>query len=258
MYVGGGMFTMGNNKGDVNEKPEHKVRINEFYLLKYEVTIADFRRFIQATNYITDAERDGWSWVWSGDFDDPTGQIIQKPAVSWECDELGRKRSSKKDHYPVIHVSWNDAFAFCSWFSKETGNTYRLPTEAEWEYAAKGGPNLQDYAYSGDNELDKVAWYRDNCREKMHMVGQRKPNSLGIYDTTGNAMEWCLDWYDPAYYAKSPADNPTGPNAGTLRVLRGGSWMAFPARCENSNRNSGAPTRRNEIHGFRILREISR
>lgn len=253
MRVQGGTFSMGSNSGEVNEKPVHKVKVNEFYMGKYEITVGDFRKFIEATSYLTDAEKEGWSWVWTGDYDDPSAQIIQKTGVTWEYDEVGNRRSTKKDKYPVIHVSWNDANAYCKWLTKQTGNTYRLPTEAEWEYAAAGGANHDEFNFSGSPELDAVGWFRENSRDKIHVVGQKKANSLGIYDMAGNVFEWCNDWFDPTYYSKSPADNPKGPEVGKLKVVRGGSWVAFAKRCSNYSRNSGAPTRRNEIHGFRVV-----
>lgn len=253
MRVQGGTFSMGSNSGEVNEKPVHKVKVSQFYMGKYEITVGDFRKFIEATNYLTDAEKEGWSWVWTGDYDDPSAQIIQKTGVTWEYDEVGNKRSAKKDKYPVIHVSWNDANAYCKWLTKQTGNTYRLPTEAEWEYAATGGANHDEFNFSGSPELDAVGWFRENSRDKIHVVGQKKANSLGIYDMAGNVFEWCNDWFDPTYYSKSPTDNPKGPEVGKLKVVRGGSWVAFAKRCSNYSRNSGAPTRRNEIHGFRVV-----
>jgi hypothetical protein len=154
---------------------------------------------------------------------------------------------------PVGNVSWNDAMEYCKWLSRETGKQFRLPTEAEWEYAAKGGPRSKGYTYAGGNNLDEVAWYRENSRAYVHSVGQKKANELGLYDMAGNVREWCYDWYGDTYYQTSPEENPAGPDRGTRRVLRGGSFGSDAERMRISYRNQEFPYNSALDFGFRIV-----
>ena len=154
---------------------------------------------------------------------------------------------------PVGNVSWNDAMEYCKWLSRETGKQFRLPTEAEWEYAAKGGPRSKGYTYAGGNNLDEVAWYRENSRAYVHSVGQKKANELGLYDMAGNVREWCYDWYGDTYYQTSPEENPAGPDRGTRRVLRGGSFGSDAERIRISYRNQEFPYNSALDFGFRIV-----
>lgn len=139
---------------------------------------------------------------------------------------------------PVDNISWEDAQKFIRKLNKFSGRQYRLPTEAEWEYAARGGRLSKGYLYSGGNDLDSVGWFRDNATEQTHKVGQKLPNELGLYDMSGNVWEWCNDWYDGTYYAGSPDENPQGPRSGTFHVLRGGGCLTFSGGCMVSNRMS--------------------
>jgi formylglycine-generating enzyme len=216
ILVKGGKFRMGGNVNK-DESPIHEVRITSFRLGMYEVTVGEFRKFINSTRYKTDADKEGYSYVFDGKFHIKNG-------VNWECDPAGGKRRPNQENYPVIHVSWDDAVAYCGWLSQQTHKHYRLPTEAEWEYAARGGDRQEPYTYSGSDDLGSVAWYEDNSRWTDHPVGKKKPNSLGIYDMSGNAWEWCQDRYGATYYSESPQQDPVGPLEGVYRVLRGGSW----------------------------------
>lgn len=133
---------------------------------------------------------------------------------------------------PVEQVSWNDCQEFIKKLNLLTGLQFRLPTEAEWEYAARGGNKSKGYKYSGSNNIGNVAWYWDNSNDETHAVGTKQPNELGIYDMSGNVWEWCSDWYSSSYYSSSPANNPTGPAAGyNIRVVRGGSWIHYARYC---------------------------
>ena len=152
---------------------------------------------------------------------------------------------------PVEQVSWNDCQDFVSKLNAMTGKRFRLPTEAEWEYAARGGKKSRGYQYSGSNTLGDVAWYGDNSGSKTHAVGTKQPNELGIYDMTGNVWEWCQDWYDS--YSSSPQTNPTGAASGSYRVYRGGSWYVSAGLCRTSCRNNGAPGIRSIILGLRLV-----
>ena len=181
----------------------------------------------------------------------------------------------KNNRLPVECVTWYDAVEYCNRLSKKEGltpcysgsgdnitcnwnaNGYRLPTEAEWEYAARGGINKDDYIYSGSNDINEVAWYKGNNREKRRDVGTKMGNSLGIYDMSGNVWEWCWDGYDFIYYSKSPRNNPTGIAVRSLRVYRGGSWGANSDYCAVSYRNYSYPNLRGYNLGFRVVRASS-
>jgi formylglycine-generating enzyme required for sulfatase activity len=151
----------------------------------------------------------------------------------------------------VESVSWNDIQQFLTKLNARTGKTYRLPTEAEWEYAARGGSSGRGYKYSGSNNLDEVAWYYGNSGSKTHPVGQKKANELGLYDMSGNVYEWCADWY--GNYSSGAQTNPKGPSSGTLRVLRGGSWFNGAEFCRSADRFSDDPVNRYDFIGFRLV-----
>jgi len=220
VFVKGGTFDMGSNDGELDEKPIHEVTISDFYIGKYEVTFEGYDRFCEATGK-------------------------EKP------DDKGWGRGNR----PVINVNWFDAVTYCEWLSKETGQKFRLPTEAEWEYAARGGNKSKGYVYSGSNNIDKVAWYRNNSSNRTHEIGIKQPNELGVYDMSGNVWEWCSDWYDEHYYSKSPSDDPKGPSNGTNRVLRGGSWHLDDNYCRSANRVGSVPDFTFVDLGFRCVQD---
>lgn len=213
-----GSFQMGSADGPSDERPVHTVRITRpFHIAKYEVTFEEYERFLN----------------------DTVGH--KKPKEEW-----GRGKQ------PVMGVDWNDALAYCNWLSEKEGlapcytgkgiltrcdfaaNGYRLPTEAEWEYAARGGNKSKGYQYAGSDKAGDVAWYADNSSGKTQTVGQKQPNELGLFDMSGNSFEWCWDLYDDQYYAVSPSSDPTGPSKapageapdprGANRVRRSGNW----------------------------------
>lgn len=168
---------------------------------------------------------------------------------------MGNNPSSfKGDNLPVEQVSWNDAVAYCKKLSQKEGVTYRLSTEAEWEYAARGGNQSRRYTYSGSNNVGDVAWYCENSGSKTQPVGTKQPNELGIYDMSGNVWEWCNDWYDGNYYKNSPSRNPRGASSGSDRVLRGGSWVDGAGYCRVAYRFSIDPGSRDFSGGFRVVR----
>ena len=247
VFVQGGSFTMGSNDDGDNAKPIHRVTVSSFYMGKYELTVGEFRKFINSTNYKTTAEQKGWSYIWTG------SKWDKQIGLTWEFDSFGFKRPSTQENQPVIHVSWDDATRYCQWLSSQTGKLYRLPTEAEWEFAAKGGSKSNGYTYSGSNEITNVAWINDNSNGQTHEVGQKQANELGIYDMTGNVWEWCSDWYDSNYYASSPAENPTSPATGSSRVIRGGGWGNSAQYCRVANRDFFAPGHRGSDVGFRLV-----
>jgi formylglycine-generating enzyme required for sulfatase activity len=202
--------------GDKSHGPIHPVTLSDFYISKFQVTQADWRSVMGS---------------------DPSKRCV-------DC--------------PVKSVNWNDIQDFLTKLNARTGLHYRLPTEAEWEYAARGGNLSKDFKYAGSNNLDEVAWYEANSSEKTHPVGQKCPNELGLYDMSGNVWEWCQDWYQDLYdsYSASAQTNPTGPNTGSYRVIRGGSWYDGPKSARVAYRSGYRPSVRRRDIGFRLARTI--
>ena len=212
--IPGGTFQMGDTFGDGmdEERPVHNVTISDFYLSKYEVTVAQYRAFCQATG----------------------NQMPEAPDWAW------------RDNHPMVNVTWSEADAFCEWAEG------RLPTEAEWEYAARSGGKKVKYP-NGDTLTSRDANFGNNV-DRTTPVGSYPPNKLGLYDMAGNVCEWCADWYDENYYQSSPEENPTGPSSGECRVLRGGSWYDGPWWCRVSLRVRDRPGKWSVVVGFRVAR----
>ena len=236
--VEGGTFTMGataeqGSDYDSDELPTHQVTLSDYYIGKYEVT------------------QQLWEYVmsYSGTCADGSSMSAYASDV-W----LGSNPSSSYgvgDYYPAYYVSYYDIVdIFLPRLNKITGRTYRLPTEAEWEFAARGGKQSKGYKYSGSDNIGDVAWYDENSDE-THQIGTKEPNELGIYDMSGNVWEWCGDWYGS--YSSSAQTNPTGPSSGFDRVLRGGSWYGDASYCRVSFRDRGAPSPRRSAGGFRVV-----
>lgn len=158
------------------------------------------------------------------------------------------------DDLPKSNVSWDDVQAFISNLNQLTGQNYRLPTESEWEFAARGGNKSQGYLYAGSNNVDEVAWYKDNSKSKIQPVGLKNPNELGLFDMSGNVFEWCSDWHGD--YRRKSQENPVGPSSGTMRILRGGSWNYSKVYCAVSHRNSTLPIYRYRNNGFRLVSNL--
>ena len=168
----------------------------------------------------------------------------------WQAVMGSNPSNYKGSDLPVECVSWNDCQEFIQKLNRLTGRNFRLPTEAEWEFACRGGNNSRGYKYSGSNDIDNVAWYWDNSGEKTHPVATKAPNELGIYDMSGNFWEWCSDWY--ADYTSYSQTDPTGPQSGSRRVCRGGGWYGTAGYCRSSNRGSSDPTFRFNLLGLRL------
>lgn len=247
IWVEGGTFVMGNASSDGGsvEKPEHEVTLDGFSIGKYELSVGEFRAFVEASGYKTEAELGDGSYGYDG----KSWNKIK--SANWRYTVDGFSLADKS--HPVIHVSWNDAVAYCKWLSTQTGNKYRLPTEAEWEYAARGGKKSNRFTYSGSNILGDVGWYSDNSGSKTHAIGQKQANELGIYDMSGNVWEWCSDWFDEKYYRRSLEESPTGPEKGKQRVVRGGCWRSDPNQIRTVFRSSATPTEGFYSIGFRIV-----
>ena len=245
-----------------DEHPQHRVRITKpFYLGTYHVTRGQFRQFVADTAYKTDAER-GEVGAFGWDPDKKEFRLNEK--YSWR--DVGFEQT---DEHPVVNVSWNDAVAFCQWLSKKEGKTYRLPTEAEWEYACRAGTTTRYYSGDDPETLANVGNVADAAAKAEFPdwkytikandgyvftapVGKFKPNAFGLYDMHGNAWQWCADRYGAEYYAESPADDPTGPEAGDDRVLRGGSWYLGPFDSCSAARFGVSPDFQYIFTGFRV------
>jgi len=249
IFVKGGTFTMGctNEQSDCwdNEKITHQVTVNSFYMAACETTVANFKKFVDSSGYKTDAEKAGWSYVKKG------SAWEMMDSVNWRCGVDGKKLPENDWNHPVVNISWNDAKAYCDWLSKKTGKTYRLPTEAEWEFAARGGNKSEGTKFSGSNKPGDVSWYADNSEKNIHAVGQKTANELGLFDMSGNVWEWCNDWEGD--YSATAQINPKGPSTGVNKILRGGSFLSFYWSIRTTNRNSYNPANSCTANGFRVV-----
>jgi formylglycine-generating enzyme required for sulfatase activity len=246
VFVKGGCFNMGDNFDgyDDNEHPVHEVCLDDFYMGKYEVTVGEFKRFIDEKGYKTKAEEED--------------ECVVSFANSWVVEKGKNWRNPgffQNDSHPVVCVSWKDADAYRQWLSQKSGKSFRLPTEAEWEYAARSGGKMEKWAgITNESELENYAWLANNSDNKAHSVGQKKPNGLGLYDMTGNVWEWSGDTYEEKYYTNSPKNNPKGPE-GWKKGLRGGSWVeTFSANATAAQRGSFVHKSSNYF-GFRLVQE---
>ena len=247
-----------------DEYPQHRVRITRpFYLGQHEVTVGQFRRFVSDASYKTDAEKnEGFEGAWG--FNAETGKFEKNKDCSWR--KVGFPQT---DEHPVVNVSWNDAVAFCEWLSRKEGKTYRLPTEAEWEYACRAGTTTRYSSGDDPESLAQVGNVSDATAKAKFTdlkyniaasdgyvftapVGAYRPNAFGLYDMHGNVWEWCQDWYEAEYYAGSPKDDPTGPSGGSDRVRRGGGWVSRGGHCRSAGRRRFAPGIRDYNLGFRV------
>ena len=208
------------------------------------------------------ARKQGWlSAIFEGNNDNPAHSVtlssfyICKYEVTqelWQAVMGNNPSYYKGNRKPVEQVSWEDCQTFISKLNSLTGKNFRLPTEAEWEFAARGGIKSKGYKYSGSNTIEDVAWYYGNSGGTTHDVGIKSPNELGLYDMSGNVYEWCSDWYGEKYYGSSPSNNPIGPGSGTYRVNRGGSWYDIARYCGSSNRYGSTSGSRDDSLGLRL------
>jgi formylglycine-generating enzyme required for sulfatase activity/serine/threonine protein kinase len=228
------------------EGPQHPVEITTaFYMGMHEVTTGQFRAFVEATGYRTDAEKNRRG---GSNFNVQTMKWEYDPDLNW--DHTGFPAD---DSRPVVLVSWNDAVAFCEWLSKVEGKTYRLPTEAEWEYAARAGSTTRYHFGDQHGDLDAYAWYGLNSRGKPHPVGHKKANPWRLYDVHGNVAEWCQDGFDPDYFGSSPSADPAGPASAEHRVRRGASWTGGGLFHRSASRDHADPSAASTTTGFRVV-----
>ena len=235
VHVSGGCFQMGSNEDD-DEKPIHKVCVDDFRMGKYEVTIGQYMEFVNST---------GGShpeWLESG----------SKYNIKTGSDDYYKKRGAllNNKNHPIMGVSWNNARDYAKWLSRKTGQNYSLPTEAEWEYACRSGGKSQKYC--GGSDIDSLAWYSKNAGGKTHSVGGKNANGLGLYDMSGNVWEWTQDWYGS--YSSGKQNNPKGKSSGSFRVFRGGSWLHDASVSRSANRRYNSPDFRDYDVGFRLRR----
>ncbi len=264
VFIPGGTFMMGNdNSSFPADRPAHEVRIASFYMDIHEVTNAQFREFVEASGYRTDAERQGWSIV----FDSRAGQYEAVNGANWRAPEGPSTNLTGRDRLPVVHVSWHDAVAYARWAGK------RLPTEAEWEYAARGGLRSMNFPWGPERLVEgryqANTWQGDFPKQDQGRDGFRTlapvrsfpANRYGLHDMSGNVWEWCSDWYEENLYA-SRADrvtsNPAGPADGYLKVQRGGSYLSADSNAPSYTvygRMASDPTSTFPHLGFRCVRD---
>jgi formylglycine-generating enzyme required for sulfatase activity len=250
-----------------DEGPKHQVKISAFQMGKYELTRGQFRIFVEATGYKTEAEKDPKGGV---GVNRQLQKLEQSAIYNWT-----NAGFPQTDNHPVVNVSWNDAVAYCRWVTEEYSkrgqkSVCRLPTEAEWEYACRyatgdtprsvnGFGNVRDASLEAElPNLDYVTAppfpFNDGAAFTS-VAGKYKPNAFGLYDMHGNVLEWCSDWKDKNYYASSPSSDPRGPDSGSFRVLRGGSWSSVPRDVRCADRDSITPGYRDTSGGIRVVLE---
>lgn len=257
--IEGGTFRMGNDLSPhADQRPAHDVRVGPFRMDEHEVTNRQFAQFVEQTGYRTTAEQRGWSYV-------PARRGLEWgrcPGADWRHPGGPHTSIHGRHHYPVVHVSWHDAVAYAAWCGK------RLPTEAQWEYAARSGLRDADYPWGREERIggEYQANYRQpglapdaDGHDGPAPVRSYPPSPFGLYDISGNVWEWCGDWYAEDFYAASPRRDPTGPEQGRCRVLRGGSWLSpesYSFTHHVSYRGKALPEQTYANVGFRCVRPL--
>ena len=235
VYVEGGQFSMGctsDQQGNCksNESPAHFVRLSDFYIGETEVTQSLWKA-VMGTSIFQQRDKANYSWVMFG---------------------VGA-------NYPMYYVNHSEAEEFCGRLNNllrsqlPQGYKFRLPTEAQWEYAARGGKKDRPSLYAGSDYIGEVAWYKDNSNGSTHPIKTKDPNELGLYDMSGNVWEWCADWFSSSYYASSPTDNPKNLSSSSSRVVRGGGWSYDATYCRVADRGGYGPGIRYDLLGFRLV-----
>jgi len=261
ILVEGGEFTMGSNSGVPEEKPAHKVTVSSFNIGEAEVTVADYTKYVSATG-ATMPDAPNKEWLNSHTHTKMLYASSGKGWWGWQA------------NFPMNNVNWYDAIKYCNWLSSKNGlakcykknadggwdldrsaNGYRLPTEAEWEFAARGGNKSAKTKYSGSNNINEVAWYDETSKlAGPKAVKTKKPNELGIYDMSGNVWEWCSDYYKSNFYASSPSADPFCGTSQPYRVLRGGSWHYRAELTKVTSRDGPKAAKTNYNYGFRLAK----
>ena len=278
LHLPGGAFLMGTDDdigyASDGEGPVRRVALSPFWIDPHAVSNERFAAFIDATGYLTDAERYGWSFVFAGFLPDdyPETRAVaaapwwrQVEGADWRHPEGPQSGIGDRAGHPVVHVSWFDAVSYCSWAG------LRLPTEAEWEYAARGGLEQRRYPWGDDLtpggehrcNIWQGAFPSSNTLEDGYFgtapVDAFPPNGYGLYNMTGNAWEWCADWFSPRFHVTGPRTNPIGPPEGTHRVIRGGSYLCHESYCNRyrvAARSANTPDSSTGNTGFRCARSV--
>ena len=237
IFVEGGSFVMGctSNNSSFNKYPLHPVTISDFYISAYEVTNAEYCVFLNENKINCNGSINNLKYI-----------LIEKSECNIEFINKIFIPKSGTDNKPVIEITWYGADAYCWW------KRGRLPTEAEWEYAAKGGKLGRAYKYAGSNNINEIAWFGENSDKQTHVVGLKEPNELGIYDMSGNVWEWCYDWYDNDFYIKCPQNNPVNNSVSNYKIVRGGSWLNYDLNCRNVSVDKLNPLFSYSYVGFRV------
>ncbi|WP_088042635.1 formylglycine-generating enzyme family protein [Bacillus sp. EAC] len=279
VYLPGGEFLMGTDDPDGynadGEGPIRKIKVNPFYIDTCTVTNSQFKDFVNDTGYKTEAEVYGWSFVFHSLVTSETKKNViqhvhQTPwwlvvdGADWQHPEGPDSTIENRLDHPVIHVSWNDASAYCIWAQK------RLPTEAEWEYAARGGLEQKKYAWGDElhpnGEHYANIWQGQFPNDNQALDGYEgtaparsfTPNNFGLYNVSGNIWEWCSDWFSPTYHLQDTRENPKGIPSGTSKVIRGGSYLCHESYCNRyrvAARSSNTPDSSTGNMGFRCARD---
>ena len=238
-----GEFIMGAPDDDflgIDEIPQHRVYISKgFWMGQCEVTVGDYLAYLNDGGDASGVDLD--------DEDCPIKKTNDGYILS------GNKFGADLNQ-PMVEVSWQGAVMFCEWLSKKEGKAYRLPTEAQWEYACRA--NTQSLFFYGGSARTSYDWFKDNSNNQTHLVGHKKANPWGLYDMHGNVREWCSDWYDEKYYENAPSSDPMGPPNGQVRVLRGGSWNRESWDCRSASRGWCIPEHTYYFNGFRVVMEL--
>ncbi|MBB5173824.1 formylglycine-generating enzyme family protein [Texcoconibacillus texcoconensis] len=279
-HIAGGTFTMGTDdevgyEAD-GEGPPREVKVSPFYIDIHQVSNREFAAFVEETKYMTEAERFGWSFVFYQFVSDEVKRTVKQvvpqtpwwlvvEGASWLAPEGPDSSIEDRMDHPVIHVSWNDALAYCKWAGK------RLPTEAEWEFAARGGLEQKRYAWGDeltpDGEHRCNIWQgefpKTNTGDDGYVgtapVDAYAPNGYGLKNVAGNVWEWCADWFSPTYHQQDVRVDPKGPGFGTSRVIRGGSYLCHESYCNRyrvAARSSNTPDSSTGNTGFRCVKDI--
>jgi len=274
VYVEGGFFIMGDhyNEGWSDELPFHDVTVDDFSISRCEITHSEFIVFLNSRGVAPNG-------IYNGN------ELIELEDIKCAIEYNGNNFVFESNNYvssadcPVIEITWFGACEYSNWFSEInnyapcysidinsvecdfSAEGYRLPTEAEWEYACRGGINwINDFRYSGCHELADLAdyaWFNSSANQ-LNPIGEKLPNQLGVYDMSGNAYEFCWDWFSSIYYSNSPIDNPTGPETGSYHVSRGGDWNDSAQFCRSTARYSSYPNNIAGYRGFRLVRSGNR
>ncbi len=243
-YVEAGQFEMGDSNGMPDQKPVHRVTLTDYEIGTYEVTVGQFKQFVDSTDYLTELEQNSGTHL----ILDREKGLLKANELNWRYGPDGKLVTDMQK--PVVFVTWNDAMAFARWMSETFEGSFRLPTEAEWEFAAKGGIRNKNVVFDSIGLVNMPKFHR------LLRIGDRNaaPNELGIFHMADGLSEWCLDWYDKSYYRRASKNEPMGPNHGEMKVIRGDSWITDRKEDKLTHRKRTSPNLCSFSDGFRVVR----